>query len=58
MMLTFRLPGDTGAVVEGVWLDAVELDYAVQGVRGDEALWFGRRLGRAGTAWADLRVRI
>ena len=29
-------PGDTGAPVEGAWLDALELDYALQAVVGDE----------------------
>jgi hypothetical protein len=36
--LAFSVPGDTGAAAEGVWLDALELDYALQEVRGDRAL--------------------
>jgi hypothetical protein len=35
--VTLTTPGDTGASVEGVWLDAVEVDYALQAVVGDEA---------------------
>jgi len=37
-VLTFSVPGDTGAAAEGVWLDAIELDYALGEVRGDHAL--------------------
>lgn len=36
--LTFSVPGDTGAAAEGVWLDALELDYVLQEVRGDQVL--------------------
>jgi hypothetical protein len=35
--VTLRLPGDTGASVEGMWVDALELDYALQSAAGDEA---------------------
>jgi hypothetical protein len=35
--VTLATAGDTGAPVEGAWLDAVELDYALRAVVGDEA---------------------
>jgi hypothetical protein len=38
--LILRLPGDTGAAVEGTWLDAIEIEYALQDARGDKALFW------------------
>jgi hypothetical protein len=58
--LTIETPGDTGATVEGAWLDAVELEYALEAAEGAEATFWvqvGRRdyrLGGFGQAELEL----
>jgi hypothetical protein len=35
--VTIRLPGDTGAAVEGAWLDTVQIAYPIQSLTADRA---------------------
>ena len=40
--VTVSLPGDTDALVEGVWLDALEIDYPLGSVVGDRVTFSGQ----------------
>ncbi|MFZ5919255.1 MAG: C25 family cysteine peptidase [Chloroflexota bacterium] len=40
--LTISLPGDTGAAVEGAWLDAAAIDYALQAASGGQTHFWGQ----------------
>ncbi len=58
--LLISLPGDTGAAVEGVWLDSIELNYPLQALTGIDLTAYGetdaRRYKAGGWSQADIML--